>query len=60
MWAALEREGRIAPHPVFPGAQGPASRAIRTEADVLDVIALLRLNYDRIAARPLPAVGAAA
>jgi Luciferase len=60
VWAELEREGRIAPHPVFPGAQGPASRAIRTEADVRDVIALLRLNYDRIAARPLPAAGAAA
>ena len=25
-----EREGRIAPHPVFPDAQGPAARAIET------------------------------
>ncbi len=32
-------------------AQGPAARWITDEADVLDVIALLRLNYDRQVAR---------
>jgi luciferase-like monooxygenase len=50
VWARLLEEGRIAPHPVFPDAQGPAARRIESEADVDDVIALLRLNYDRIAA----------
>jgi luciferase-like monooxygenase len=37
-------------HPVFPGKVGPAARRIENEADVRDVIALLRLNYDRIVA----------
>jgi hypothetical protein len=32
---------------VFPGKVGPAARRIETEEDVTDVIALLRLNYDR-------------
>jgi len=44
-------EGRIVPHPVFPESQGPAARTIEDEADVGDVIALLRLNYDRVVAR---------
>jgi hypothetical protein len=39
------------PHPVFPDAQGPAARRIESEADVRDVIELLRLNYDRLVAR---------
>ena len=53
-------EGRIAPHPVFPDTQGPASRADRGRGRTsADVIALMRLNYDRIAARPLPAAGSA-
>jgi Luciferase len=47
LWAQLRAEGRITDHPVFPGKQGPAARRIETEADVEDVIALLRLNYDR-------------
>jgi hypothetical protein len=47
VWAQLRAEGRITDHPVFPGKQGPAARRIETEADVEDVIALLRLNYDR-------------
>lgn len=51
VWAELKAEGRITYHPVFPDREGPASRAIRDEADVRDVIALLRLNYDRIVAR---------
>ena len=51
VWAELEAEGRITYHPVFPGREGPASRAIRDEADVSDVIALMRLNYDRVVAR---------
>lgn len=47
LWAQLRAEGRITDHPVFPGKQGPAARRIESEADVEDVIALLRLNYDR-------------
>jgi len=53
VWADLRAQGRIAPHPVFPDAQGPAARRIETEADVRDVIELLRLNYDRFVARGL-------
>jgi hypothetical protein len=51
LWGELKAQGRIEPHPVFPQAEGPAARRIETEADVLDVIALLRLNYDRAVAR---------
>jgi hypothetical protein len=51
VWAELREQGRIAPHPVFPDAQGPAARAIGDEADVRDVIALLRLNYERVVRR---------
>ena len=51
VWADLKEQGRIEDHPVFPGRAGMGSRRIETEADVADVIALLRLNYERIAAR---------
>jgi hypothetical protein len=51
VWAELKQEGRIDYHPVFPGREGLASRRIENEADVRDVIALLRLNYDRVTAR---------
>jgi hypothetical protein len=51
VWIELFEDGRIVHHPVFPGKQGPAARRIENEADVRDVIALLRLNYDRVAAR---------
>jgi hypothetical protein len=51
VWTELMEEGRIVHHPVFPGRQGPAARRIEDEADVRDVIALLRLNYDRIVDR---------
>jgi hypothetical protein len=50
-WAELFEQGRIVHHPVFPGKEGPAARRIEDEADVRDVIALLRLNYDRVVAR---------
>jgi hypothetical protein len=50
-WDELRREGRIAPHPVFPQARGPAARRIETDADIQDVIALLRLNYERVLER---------
>jgi hypothetical protein len=51
VWADLRKQGRIVPHPVFPDSQGPAARRIEDEADVRDVIELLRLNYDRAVAR---------
>ena len=51
LWAQLTDRGRITDHPVFPGKVGPAARRIEDEADVDDVIALMRLNYDRISAR---------
>jgi hypothetical protein len=51
VWAELSKQDRIVPHPVFPDAQGPAARRIENEADVRDVIALLRLNYDHVVAR---------
>jgi hypothetical protein len=47
VWQELYDAGRIDYHPVFPGRKGWASRAIRDAGDVRDVIALLRLNYDR-------------
>jgi hypothetical protein len=51
VWAELFAQGRVVHHPVFPGREGPAARRIAHDADVHDVIALLRLNYDRIAER---------
>jgi len=46
--AELKSAGRIVDHPVFPGKAGPGARRIAAESDVADVIALMRLNYDRI------------
>lgn len=51
VWAELKEQGRIGYHPVFPGKPGYATRKIESEADVRDVIALMRVNYDRVAAR---------
>jgi hypothetical protein len=51
VWTELREQGRIAGHPVFPGKIGPAARRIAGQKDVDDVIALLRLNYDRVTAR---------
>jgi luciferase-like monooxygenase len=48
VWAELKEQGRIADHPVFPGKAGPAARRIEEERDVLDVIELLRINYNRV------------
>ena len=47
VWSDLMTQGRIVPHPVFPDRQGLAARAITNDADVRDVIELMRLNYDR-------------
>ncbi len=51
VWTELYEQGRINYHPVFPGKPGYAARRIENEADVLDVIELLRINYDRVVAR---------
>jgi len=48
VWSELRAQGRIGPHPVFPDKRGPAARAIAGPADIEDVIALMRLNYDRV------------
>ena len=47
VWRELYAQGRIDYHPVFPGKPGYASRLIESADDVRDVVALLRLNYDR-------------
>jgi hypothetical protein len=60
VWSELFQAGRIVHHPVFPDRDGPAARRIDDDADVADVIELMRLNYDRVvAAHGLPATAAA-
>ena len=49
VWHELFEAGRIGYHPVFPGKPGFGARAIESDADVRDVIELLRLNYERVA-----------
>jgi hypothetical protein len=57
VWRDLFEQGRIDYHPVFPGRPGFGARRIETDDDVDDVIALMRLNYERVVARHgLPAV----
>jgi hypothetical protein len=51
VWTELFEAGRIGYHPVFPGGPGFGARQIETDEDVRDVIALLRLNYDRVVER---------
>ena len=48
VWQELYDAGRIDYHPVFPDKKGWASRGIADDDDVHDVIALMRLNYDRV------------
>jgi hypothetical protein len=36
---------------VFPDRVGPAARRIATDADEHDVVALFRLNYERLTGR---------
>ncbi|HEX3317132.1 MAG TPA: luciferase family protein [Solirubrobacteraceae bacterium] len=47
---SLREERRVTDHPVFPGKPGMAARRIASEADVREVIALMRFNYDRVMA----------
>ena len=51
VWRELREQGRVEPHPVFPETEGPAARRIVDDADVRDVIELMRLNYDRAVTR---------
>ena len=51
VWRSLFDQGRIDYHPVFPGRPGFGARRIEDAADVEDVIALMRLNYERVLAR---------
>ena len=48
--AQLREAGRVGPHPVNPYSTKMAARAIEDDGDVADVIALMRLNYDRVVA----------
>jgi hypothetical protein len=50
-WTELFDAGRIGYHPVFSGKPGFAARDIEDDADVRDVIELLRLNYERVIAQ---------
>jgi hypothetical protein len=54
VWEELFAQGRVVHHPVFPGKVGPAARRIESDEDVRDVIALLRLNYERLSVRGAP------
>jgi hypothetical protein len=59
VWTELFEAGRIDYHPVFPGRPGFGACRIETADDVDHVIALMRLNYDRVVARHgLPAEAA--
>jgi hypothetical protein len=56
LWAELIAQGRVGRHPI--DHPGWAARRIEHEADVREVIELLRLNYDRAVARQRPPVEA--
>jgi len=47
--ADLREQGRVGPHPVNRHSTKMAARRIEGQADIDDVIALMRLNYDRVA-----------
>ena len=47
----LRERGLVVDHPVFPGKDAMAARRIENDADIDEVIELMRLNYDRIVAR---------
>jgi hypothetical protein len=47
----LRAAGRIGPHPAFPDHPKLAARRIESQADVDDVIALMRISYDLLVER---------
>ena len=53
VWRELMDAGRIVRHPI--DHDGWGARAIRSPEDEAEVIALLRLNYERATARDTPA-----
>lgn len=58
----LIAEGRVTPHPVMPDS-GWSERRMTSDHDVEDVIALFRVNYERVHARdstPATAIAASA
>jgi pyridoxamine 5'-phosphate oxidase family protein len=48
--AELREQGRVGPHPVNRHSTKMAARSIEEEADIREVIELMRLNYDRVVA----------
>lgn len=46
--ARVAEPGRVGPHPVNRHSPKLAARSIETDEDVREVIALMRLNYDRV------------
>jgi hypothetical protein len=52
VWTELMEQGRIGKHPI--DHDGWGARQIENDADVEDVIALIRLNYDRAVKRWVP------
>ena len=46
--ADLREQGRVGAHPVNPHSTKMAARRIEDEADVREVIELMRLNYERV------------
>lgn len=51
MGTELRAQGRITDHPVFLGNVGMGQRRMDDASDAADVIALLRLNYERAVGR---------
>ena len=49
--ASLRERAMVVDHPVFPGKNAMAARRIDSQADVDEVIEMMRINYDRIVAR---------
>jgi hypothetical protein len=47
----LRDEGRVGPHPVAPHKPAWGARALHSEDDVQDVIAIMRMQYDRVVER---------
>src|SRR5262249_24642170 len=50
VWRAWRAQGRIEPHPVFPGSEGAAARRIAAARDVDDVVGLMRIRYELLTA----------
>ena len=49
--ADLRAQGRVGPHPVAPDKPAWGARPINDQKDIDDVIAMMRINYDRVVAR---------